>query len=409
MFRDFTLPSGETIEVEFTYENLQKHCFRCYSLGHEKDACPLVEESRERDRSPHRLSTSQKNTMASLDENRRKYEERRNGKSNQNRQMRESSSTFSKTNYYEDRRTDPRHNSRRNQSYEPFTSEYRRGREDYNLGRSFSRESGARTGINPRNSDFPSPIPHSTDLRRALSRRDEGEVSAEQVSSGRRPIKERLMLADNTHSTDLRRSLTVRDNGGGSGGPSLADRPPVKQRLSLPSNGKALRMNQGTSTGSSHLQDIVIQYFEEIMEPPRLSNNRPSGSRPPGTLHSPMEQISPIRSLSEDRRHVTLRLGPQPVENQQNSPIQAGLSDGQGIVTRSVAKRKEGKAPPKKRYNPSPVVIFAEDSTFEVFSLDLDCFVDLDKDDESGRRRRFRTETVDLEDRDSESERRRWI
>lgn len=163
------------------------------------------------------------------------------------------------------------------------------------------------------------------------------------------------MLADNTHSTDLRRSLTVRDNGGGSGGPSLADRPPVKQRLSLPSNGKALRTNQGTSTGSSHLQDIEIQYFEEIMEPPRLSNNRPSGSRPPGTLHSPMEQISPIRSLSEDRRHVTLRLGPQPVENQQNSPIQAGLSDGQGIVTRSVAKRKKGKAPPKKRYNPSPV------------------------------------------------------
>ncbi|KAH0852751.1 hypothetical protein HID58_093746, partial [Brassica napus] len=179
----------------------------------------------------------------SLDENRRKYEERRNGKSNQNRQMRESSSTFSKRNYYEDRRTDSRHNSRRNQSYEPFTSEYRRGREDYILGRSFSRESGARAEINPRNSVFPSktaeahdrvransnrrleerrapshdsvlqaptlpaPIPHSTDLRRALSRRDEGEVSAEQVSSGRRPIKERLMLADNPHSTDLRRSL----------------------------------------------------------------------------------------------------------------------------------------------------------------------------------------------------------
>ncbi|KAL0745160.1 hypothetical protein Bca101_101102 [Brassica carinata] len=249
MFRDFTLPSGETIEVEFTYENLQKHCFRCYSLGHEKDACPLVEDSRERDRSPHRLSTSQKNTMASLDENRRKYEERRNGKSNQNRQMRESSSTFSKRNYYEDRRTDSRHNSRRNQSYEPFTSEYRRGREDYILGRSFSRESGARAEINPRNSVFPSktaeahdrvransnrrleerrapshdsvlqaptlpaPIPHSTDLRRALSRRDEGEVSAEQVSSGRRPIKERLMLADNPHSTDLRRSLTAEDFG----------------------------------------------------------------------------------------------------------------------------------------------------------------------------------------------------
>ncbi|KAF3498344.1 hypothetical protein DY000_02051807 [Brassica cretica] len=276
--------------------------------------------------------------------------------------MRESLSTFSKRNYYEDRRTDSRHNSRRNQSYEPFTSEYRRGREDYILGRSFSRESGARAEINPRNSVFPSktaeahdrvransnrrleerrapshdsvlqaptlpaPIPHSTDLRRALSRRDEGEVSAEQ--------------------------LEIR--GGESGGLSLADRPPVKQRLSLPSNGKALRTNQGTSTGSSHLQDIEIQYFEEIMEPPRLSNNRPSGSRPPGTLHSPIEQISPIRSLSEDRRHVTLRLGPQPVENQQNSPIQARLSDGQGIVTRSVAKRKEGKAPPKKKYNPSP-------------------------------------------------------
>ncbi|KAG5402641.1 hypothetical protein IGI04_008760, partial [Brassica rapa subsp. trilocularis] len=394
MTRDISLPSGEIIEVEFSYDNLQKHCFRCHSLSHEKDDCPTSENSRERDRSPNRIGISQRNTMARLDDNRRRYEERKRFKGHQVQHKREAPPSYTRRDYYEDRTTDSRYNSRQHQSYAPVTSEYRRGREDYNPGRSFSRESGARVGVknNLHISDSPSkmtehdrdrdgvgqitekrrapshdsaskiqspalqdPTPHSTDLRRALSRREDGEASGDQVSSGCRPIKERLRLPEIPHSTDLRRSLSLRDDGNEMGGQTSADRPPAKQRLSLPSNGKSRLAQQGTSTGSSRLQDIDIHYLEEIMEPPRLDSSRPSGSRPPGVIHSPPQENSPIRTLSEDRRHVSLRLGPQPVPNQMDSPMQARLSERPGIITRSVAKKKDGKMPQKKKYNTSPL------------------------------------------------------
>ncbi|KAG2246151.1 hypothetical protein Bca52824_085779 [Brassica carinata] len=386
MTRDISLPSGEIIEVEFSYDNLQKYCFRCHSLSHEKDDCPSLENSRERDRSPNRIGISQRNTMARLDDNRRRYEERKRFKGHQVQHKREAPSS-----HYQEETI-----MRIHQSYAPVTSEYRRGREDYNLGRSVSRESGARVGVknNPHISDSPSkmtehdrvrdrdrssqrtekrrapshdsaskiqlpalqdPTPHSTDLRRALSRREDGEASGDQVSSGRRPIRERLMLPDISHSTDLRRSLSLIDDGNEMGGQTSANRPPVKQRLSLLSNGKSRLAQQGTSTGSSRLQDIDIHYLEEIMEPPRLDTSRPSGSRPTGAPHSPPQENSPIRTLSEDRRHVSLRLGLQHVPNQMDSSMQARLSERPGIITRSVAKKKDGKMPQKKKYNTSPL------------------------------------------------------
>ncbi|KAL0867190.1 hypothetical protein Bca101_046308 [Brassica carinata] len=394
MTRDIILPSGEITEVEFNYDNLQKHCFRCHSLSHEKDDCPIRENSRERDRSPSRIGISQRNTMARLDENRRKYEERRREKSHHAQQKREAPLPYARRNNYEDHRTDERYNSR-HQTYAPVTSEYRRGREDYIQEQSLSRESGARAGSRSnlhgsgiqskatesqvrgregrtqRSEDrrTPShdsvsklqspnravPIPHSTDLRRVLSRRDEEEDTGEQVSSGRRPIKERILLPGIPSSTDLRRSLSLRDERDETVGQLPADKPSAKQRLSLPSNGKSRLGNQGNSTGSSRLQDIEIQYLEETMELPHNSNNRPSGSRPPRVLSTPLEESSPIRSLSEDRRHVSLRLGPQPMDSRLESPIQNRLPEQPVIVTRSVAKKKEGKMPQKKKYTISPL------------------------------------------------------
>ena len=71
--------------------------------------------------------------------------------------------------------------------------------------------------------------------------------------------------------------------------------------------------------------------------------------------HSPRQENSPIRTLSEDRRHVSLRLGLQHVPNQMDSSMQARLSERPGIITRSVAKKKDGKMPQKKKYNTSPL------------------------------------------------------
>lgn len=69
------LPSREVIWVELEYEKLEKHCFLCYSLCHEKDTCPL-----NRDTSPNKAAPqgiSQQNTLRKLEDNMRKNEARR--------------------------------------------------------------------------------------------------------------------------------------------------------------------------------------------------------------------------------------------------------------------------------------------------------------------------------------------
>lgn len=68
------LPSGEIISVDLEYEKLEKHCFICYSLCHEKDTCPL-----NRDKSANleiKQGISQQNTLRKLEEHRYKHDTR---------------------------------------------------------------------------------------------------------------------------------------------------------------------------------------------------------------------------------------------------------------------------------------------------------------------------------------------
>ncbi|KAF3554852.1 hypothetical protein F2Q69_00018172 [Brassica cretica] len=343
MVRDILLPSGDTKQVEFAYEKLEKHCFRCFSLSHEKDDCPLM--GNDRGKSPKRLGISQNNTMARLDERRRKYEERRKEKTPQaprEQNYRSSSPLYAKRYDYPYHREDSRPPSRQHQSYAPVTSEYRRGREDNNTqGRHYSRNpiSSARAGSRGilQASDHPS---REVETRREViknpvARKDNMRTPSH--DSGSKSIQSPALPTALLNSTDLRRSLSHREEAEKTNAPlytpTSADRRPVRDRLSLPSNGKELLAPQGISTGSSRQQDIEIQYLEENLNPLLFGNDSmPSGSRPPGTTASPTGATSPIRTLSEDRRHVSLRLGPLPTSTP--SPIQARLSDGPRIITR---------------------------------------------------------------------------
>ncbi|CAN6880444.1 unnamed protein product [Brassica oleracea] len=58
------LQSGEVFNVDLEYENLQKHCFYCYSLFHEVDDCPTKPVSTRT--STHTLGISQQNTPRSI-------------------------------------------------------------------------------------------------------------------------------------------------------------------------------------------------------------------------------------------------------------------------------------------------------------------------------------------------------
>ncbi|KAJ4910696.1 zf-CCHC_4 domain-containing protein [Raphanus sativus] len=67
--------AGEVIKVDLEYEKLEKHCFICFSLCHEKETCPL-----NRDRTSTKIVTqgiSQHNTLKKLEEHRRKHDSRR--------------------------------------------------------------------------------------------------------------------------------------------------------------------------------------------------------------------------------------------------------------------------------------------------------------------------------------------
>lgn len=73
MTRDIQLPSGEVMEVEFEYVKLEKHCFQCHSLLHEKDDCPSLA----RGAKPTPLGINQRNALLRIETDKRRHDERR--------------------------------------------------------------------------------------------------------------------------------------------------------------------------------------------------------------------------------------------------------------------------------------------------------------------------------------------
>lgn len=69
------LPSGDVLTVDLEYENLQKHCFYCYSLFHEVDDCPTKPTTAKV--TTHELGISQHNTLRNLEEHRRRQDHHR--------------------------------------------------------------------------------------------------------------------------------------------------------------------------------------------------------------------------------------------------------------------------------------------------------------------------------------------
>ncbi|KAJ4873322.1 Uncharacterized protein Rs2_45009 [Raphanus sativus] len=69
------LPSGEVISVDLEYEKLEKHCFLCFSLRHERDHCPLL--NAKIDSAASARGINQENTLRSLEDNKKRRDGRR--------------------------------------------------------------------------------------------------------------------------------------------------------------------------------------------------------------------------------------------------------------------------------------------------------------------------------------------
>lgn len=76
MTMDILLPSGEVTEVELEYIKLEKHCFQCHSLLHEKDDCPLLSRGAPYV-APYKMGINQRNALMRIEAEKRRHDERR--------------------------------------------------------------------------------------------------------------------------------------------------------------------------------------------------------------------------------------------------------------------------------------------------------------------------------------------
>ncbi|KAF3609597.1 hypothetical protein DY000_02045158 [Brassica cretica] len=320
---EISLPSGETTVVELEYEKLEKHCFLCSSLSHDKDSCPsaLNDGRRPIPVGINQVRTTERLTYRRRVETRgertdRQYHNSRLGpihddykRLNHPRAPRERDDRVSK-------RDLPRHEHLRNQlstQSSSYRSEPRSERwvpkKDSSSSRLFA-NAGALTSPAPSTSPQvpPSQVSHTPPPRPARE-------------PMRLPALERLSPAESLTGSHDRRSALA--------------------RISLPAN-KELNLPQREDgrSGSGYLHEDEQLLLEETTQ------DAPYG---PGTsgITLPTSGSSPIRSLSEDRRHVSLRLGP--ISEKQNSDdLPPPLKRSGRIAAAKLTGKRKAPAQPTK-------------------------------------------------------------
>lgn len=129
-----------------------------------------------------------------------------------------------------------------------------------------------------------------------------------QMSHTPSPRPQRENISSQAGTTDARQKS-------GNGTPS-AERRSALERLSLPVERVPLLQDGVANTASGRLQEVQIQYLEENLNLLTSGgSNKASTSKTPRTrtgtsaTQGGITDRSPIRTLSEDRVHVSLRLG----------------------------------------------------------------------------------------------------
>ncbi|KAL0890943.1 hypothetical protein Bca101_014926 [Brassica carinata] len=141
-------------------------------------------------------------------------------------------------------------------------------------------------------------------------------------------------------------------------------------RISLPQERIPLLQDGVANTESGRLQEVDIHLLEEPMST-RQSVERliPSSSRNPilqtTENYDPSQDRSPIRSLSEDRLHVSLRLGPlrdtniEEEEEEEEDTVILRIPSSRKRLASTISRADKGKGlmppPTKKRVCRSPL------------------------------------------------------
>ncbi|CAN6882229.1 unnamed protein product, partial [Brassica oleracea var. botrytis] len=312
MKMDISLPSGDEIPVELKYEKLEKHCFHCFALSHEKKDCPLLPPAL-RSSSSH-LGVTQLNTLDRLEANRRRLEDRRPPRqlslSRDKEWRREPSHSLHRSSdktYVSDYiRRDYRKNYDSQGCYERDRTSLARRTDDYSLSRS---ENQRNHTARPPPGHPPPPTWRPVTMAGNLKTPTQSIQSQVSHTPSPRPLREVMLPPGNA---------TARNTGDHE--PHSRERRSALERISVPErlSGQPTRVpllhNGVANLDSGRLQEVNIQYLEDTLPPVSGGLSLGSSSRAQtfnfGTVNEALHGNSPIRSLSEDRLHVALRLGP---------------------------------------------------------------------------------------------------
>lgn len=390
-FLEISLKSGETKTVELEYEKLEKHCFSCRSLSHEAGNFPSTSTSI--DSSPQ-LGIMQLRTLDRIAESRKRADnrklsrfspyDRRSGEPHINRRIEQHprDNPQHRTGYhnrYDDRRDHRRveHHDRYNSYSEDRDREGSRPpptdflppvRESSSIS---LRSNGVRSA-HPTAKTFWRPVSEEGSGRQAPSGRQTHSVQS-QVSHTPSPRTQREpmtaargALINSPHTpketsvpSGERRSALERISGTSNRTPlplgetstPAGERRSALERISGEPDRVPLLRNGVANSDSGRLQEVNIQYLEDA-----LPYKTPPGSMVPSTSKAAVAGSSnsqaargesPIRTLSEDRAHVSLRLGALPPLPIHNSPPPS--------FSKAAGKQKAPRAPPRKRVQSSPV------------------------------------------------------
>ncbi|KAF3580015.1 hypothetical protein DY000_02029370 [Brassica cretica] len=338
--------AGETKQVELEYEKLDKHCLSCLSLSHEVKDCPSRTTSR--NTADQNLGISQRRMLERIEENRRRTNNRKLSRFSpydDPRTHRGSAPTHVNQSQYGHERNETRnhhyterkeHSSDRSYSNRPYSiadnreKDSARSREPRdrlppvressevslrsrgmrvanpatkNVWRPVSEGHGNgdhSNSIQSQVSHTPSPHPPRERITTPINTPQEtSRPSGEQSGTppSRRPALERLSNADIISPTGERLSALA--------------------RISTPAPRVPLLQNGVANSESGRLQEVNIQYLEEMFphQTPEAESIPSSSRAPPKVIpiDAGIMERSPIRTLSEDRAHVSLRLGLLPV------------------------------------------------------------------------------------------------
>ncbi|CAF2069556.1 unnamed protein product, partial [Brassica napus] len=128
-----------------------------------------------------------------------------------------------------------------------------------------------------------------------------------------------------------------------------SERRPTIERLSLPIHRDSLPLNEDDQIRSDLRQVLENRCIEEqVGDTPLLLGTRTLG------LQDPRTETSPIRTLSEDRLHVSMRIGPLPVEPDSFDDLGSLPKRSGRLAAKVLGKRKLTSQPPTKTGPSSP-------------------------------------------------------